>query len=271
MRLQQIVWNLLINAIKFTARGGHVTVRLKRENTSVLLSVSDTGEGISAEFLPYVFDRFRQAERTTKRQHGGIGLGLAIVHHLVEAHGGTIEASSKGIGKGATFKVTFPLLAVPSESIIDQEAFFSQSAALISSEVLRGLRVLVIDDDQDACELSTIALSQHGAEVRTADAVPAALEILKDWNPNILVADIGMPGEDGYDLIRKVRALELEKGENIPALALSGYASAEDAQRARAAGYQIHISKPVSPTDLVLTVANLAKEAALRERAASQS
>jgi CheY-like chemotaxis protein/nitrogen-specific signal transduction histidine kinase len=271
VRLQQIISNLLINAIKFSPRGGQVTVRLNREGTNVLLTVSDNGEGISAEFLPYVFDRFRQAESIPRRQHGGMGLGLAIVRYLVEAHGGTINASSQGVGKGATFVVTLPLLAVPSDAATDRESTsLSETAGPASSEILEGLRVLVVDDNEDVRELSNIALTQSGAEVRTADTARAALEVLKDWKPNILVADIGMPGEDGYDLIRAVRALELDTGGTIPALALTGYASATDVGRVRAAGYHTHIAKPVSPRDLVLAVAKLANEAVLRANAASK-
>jgi PAS domain S-box-containing protein len=265
MRLQQIVWNLLTNAIKFTPGEGLVTVRLKRENTGVVLSVTDTGEGISAEFLPYIFDRFRQAESTTKRQHGGLGLGLAIVRHLVDAHGGTISAASKGIGKGSTFTVTFPLLAVQTDAIPAGRAFFpSGSEASELSAILKGVRVLVIDDEEDARELLTLALTESGAEVITAATVQGALEILKQWKPNVMVSDIGMPGEDGYDLIRRVRALESEKDETIPALALTGYASAEDAVRARVAGYQTHMAKPVAPTDFVIAVASLATKASGR-------
>ncbi len=265
MRLQQMVLNLLTNAMEFSPQGGRITVRLKRENTGVVLSVTDTGEGISAEFLPYIFDRFRQAESTNKHQHGGLGLGLAIVRHLVEAHGGTIRASSKGVGKGATFTVTFPLLAVQPDAYCAERAFFpSGFAASASSAILKGVRVLVIDDEEDARELLTMALTQNGAEVRTAATVQDALEILKQWNPNVMVSDIGMPGEDGYDLIRTVRALESEKDETIPALALTGYASAEDAARARVAGYQTHMAKPVAPSDLVAAVATLVTEASLR-------
>jgi CheY-like chemotaxis protein len=200
-----------------------------------------------------------------------MGLGLAIVRYLVEAHGGTISASSKGVGNGATFVVTLPLLAVPSECLTDREsASFPETPGPASSEILEGLRVLVVDDNEDVRELSNVALTQAGAEVRTADTARAALELLKDWKPNILVADIGMPGEDGYDLIRAVRELELDTGETIPALALTGYASAIDVGRVRAAGYHTHMAKPVSPRDLILAVANLANEAVLRANAASQ-
>jgi CheY-like chemotaxis protein len=257
--LQQIVWNLLSNAVKFTPKGGQVTVRLKREYSSVVIVVSDTGEGIGVEFLPYIFDRFRQAESTTKRQHNGLGLGLAIVRHLVEAHGGTISASSEGRGKGATFTVTFPLLAVHRNGTDGEHAFYrAGSATTAPAAILEGMRVLVIDDEEDARELLTIALTQSGAEVRTAATVRAALEILEHWKPNVMVSDIGMPGQDGYDFIRTVRALELERGGTIPALALTGYASAEDAARARLAGYETHMAKPVAPSDLVVAVASLA-------------
>jgi PAS domain S-box-containing protein len=258
MRLQQIVWNLLSNAVKFTPKGGQVTVELKREYSRVVIVVSDTGEGISFEFLPHIFDRFRQAESTTKRQHNGLGLGLAIVRHLVEAHGGTISASSKGRGKGATFTVTFPLLAVHRNGSDGEHAFYlAGSTTTAPPAILKGIRVLVIDDEQDARELLTIALTQSGAEVRTAATVRAALGILEQWKPDVLVSDIGMPDQDGYDLIRTVRALEAERGGTIPALALTGYASAEDAARARLAGYETHMAKPVAPGELIVAVASL--------------
>jgi CheY-like chemotaxis protein len=269
MRLQQIVWNLLSNAVKFTPKGGQVTVRLKREYSNVVIVVSDTGEGISPQFLPYIIYRFRQAESTTKRQHGGLGLGLAIVRHLVEAHGGTIRASSQGVGKGASFTVTFPALAVHRNGIDAERAFFpAGSATTAAPEILKGLRVLVIDDEEDARELLTIALMYSGAEVRTADTVRAALDILDQWKPNVLVSDIGMPGEDGYDLIRRVRALESERGGTIPALALTGYASAEDAARARVAGYETHMAKPVAPSELIVAVANLIAKFSVNKKSA---
>jgi CheY-like chemotaxis protein len=233
-------------------------VQLKRECSSIVIVVSDTGEGISSEFLPYIFDRFRQAESTTKRQHSGLGLGLAIVQHLVEAHGGTIRAASKGRAKGATFTVTFPLLAMHTNGINGQHAFYPAGSAIsLPAAILEGFRVLVIDDEEDARELLTIALTQSGAEVRTAATVRSALDVLDQWKPHVLVSDIGMPDEDGYDLIRTVRALEPDKGGTIPALALTGYASAEDAARTRLAGYETHMAKPVAPNDLVVAVASL--------------
>jgi PAS domain S-box-containing protein len=261
-RLQQIVWNLLTNAIKFTSRNGCVQVRLKRQGTDVGIIVSDTGEGISAEFVPYIFDRFRQAESTTRRHQGGLGLGLAIVRHLVEAHGGTINAASEGLGKGAAFTVTLPLIAVSRDT--NRPGAGTQLAEQASRASLKGLRVLVIDDEPDARELLTLALMQSGAEVKAAATVRLGLEILKEWKPDVLVSDIGMPGEDGYDLIRSVRALESENGGRIPALALTGYASADDVLRAEQAGFQTHMSKPVAPNDLVGAVARLAATANVR-------
>jgi PAS domain S-box-containing protein len=258
-RLQQIVWNLLTNAVKFTSRDGFVEVRLKRQGTDVGIIVSDTGEGINPEFVPYMFDRFRQAESTTRRHQGGLGLGLAIVRHLVEAHGGTVWAASKGLGKGATFTVTLPLLAVSRDgSDTNRSASGKKLTEQASLTILKGLRVLVIDDEPDARELLTLALAQSGAEVKAAANARLGLDILKAWRPDVLVSDIGMPGQDGYDLIRSVRALESENGGRIPALALTGYASADDVLRAQQAGFQTHMSKPVSPNDLVSAVARLA-------------
>jgi two-component system CheB/CheR fusion protein len=254
-RLQQIIWNLLTNAVKFESRNGHVEVQLKREDTSVVIVVTDTGEGISPEFLPHIFDRFRQAEGATARQHGGLGLGLAIVRHLVEAHGGTVRAASQGVGKGAIFTVTFPLIAVRGDRI---EAEHKRSADHASSLILKGLQVLVVDDELDARELLSIALTQSSAKVRASATVREALEILDQWQPDVLVSDIGMPGEDGYELMRKVRAREPEHGGLVPALALTGYAGSEDAARAVAAGYQTHMAKPVVLSELVAAVASLA-------------
>ncbi len=258
-RLQQIVWNLLTNAVKFTPRDGRVDVQLKREGTSVGIIVSDTGEGLSPGFLPYIFDRFRQAEGTTTRQHGGLGLGLAIVRHLVEAHGGTVRATSKGVGQGSTFTATFPLIAVRGEGTNAETAGPGELRAdrTPASLILQGLRVQVVDDEPDARELLTIVLKQRGAEVRASATASEALEMLMQWEPDVLVSDIGMPGEDGYDLIRKVRTLKSVSGL-VPALALTGYARAEDAARALESGYHMHLPKPVAPSELVAAVASLA-------------
>ncbi len=262
-RLQQVVWNLLTNAVKYTPRNGHIEVQLKRHDTSAEIVVHDTGEGIGPEFLPYIFDRFRQADGTTTRQHGGLGLGLAIVRQLVELHGGTVRAASPGVGQGATFRVTLPLMALRNAALEmrneggdarDQQSETRQP----EFTDLTDLRVLVVDDEPDTRELLTIALTHSGAEVRVAATVSAALDILDEWKPDVLVSDIGMPGEDGYDLIRAVRALESAKGGAIPAVALTGYASPEDVTRARDAGYQTHMAKPVAPSELAVTVAKLA-------------
>jgi hypothetical protein len=197
-RLQQIVSNLLNNAVKFTSRNGHVTVYLKREDTSVVVIVSDTGEGISPKFLPYIFDRFRQAEGTTSRQHGGLGLGLAIVRHLVELHGGTVSAASEGVGKGATLRAAFPCIAV-STTGTDLKSAHAVTGSLDENQslALQGVHVLVVDDEPDARELVTIALTQSKADVRAVSTAREALEVLDQWKPDVLISDRRMPGEDG--------------------------------------------------------------------------
>jgi PAS domain S-box-containing protein len=251
-RLQQIVWNLLANAIKYTPRGGHVETRLEREGASVAIIVCDTGDGIAPEFLPYVFARFRQADVTTTRQHGGLGLGLAIVRHLVEAHGGQVSASSEGAGQGATFTVALPLMTSPNTDFgLRDKDMVEQSA------ILTGLRVLVVDDNPDARELLRSALTKHGFDVRVGATARAALEILEQWQPEVLVSDIGMPGEDGYDLIRHVRSLPDDRGGQIPAVALTGYASTKDAARVLAAGYQVFMPKPVELAELVVAITSV--------------
>jgi signal transduction histidine kinase/ActR/RegA family two-component response regulator len=251
-RLQQIVWNLLSNAIKFTPRGGHVEVKLSRVASHVEITIEDSGQGIAPEFLPHVFDRFRQADGATTRSHGGLGLGLAIVRHLVEAHGGSIEAASEGKGRGATFTVSLPIAAVRPDS--------RPSAAVEPGEEHRldGVRVLVVDDEEDARALVAIVVEQRGAEVASAGSAAEALALLETFRPDVLVSDIGMPGRDGYDLIRAVRALPPERGGRTPAVALTAYARVEDRVRAIRAGYQLHVPKPVEPEELVVVVASLA-------------
>jgi PAS domain S-box-containing protein len=261
-RLLQVVWNLISNAVKFTPSGGRVVVRAARVDTHVEIMVSDTGNGIPAEFLPYVFDRFRQADSTTTRSHGGLGLGLAIVRHLVELHGGTVRADSGGAGKGATFTVTLPVRAVigvgPPGAI--DVAAVRASPAEKESQVLTGTRVLVVDDEADARELIVTVLEQYGAEPRGAGSVVEALEVLSRFRPDVLVSDIGMPGEDGYVLIRKLRTLEDEQGiPRLPAVALTAYARGEDRRRALAAGFQVHVAKPVEPAELVEAIASIAR------------
>jgi PAS domain S-box-containing protein len=261
MRLQQVVWNLLANAIKFTPKGGRVQVRFERVNSHIEIAVSDTGQGIAPEFLPFVFDRFRQADGTATRAHGGLGLGLSIVRHLVELHGGTVHVDSQGEGHGATFTVKLPLLTVYQREG-GQEHVHPAARDIHSSfdcaERLDGLKVLVVDDEADTRELLRVVLGRCGAEVTTAGSAEEALDLLKVNRPDVLVSDIGMPGTDGYELIRQVRALSLEGGGKIPAVALTAYARAEDRLQVLRAGYQMHVAKPVELSELVAIVANLA-------------
>jgi signal transduction histidine kinase/ActR/RegA family two-component response regulator len=259
-RLQQVVWNLLSNAIKFTPRGGRVHVRLERVNSHIEISVSDTGDGIRAEFLPFVFDRFRQADGSTRRQHGGLGLGLSIVRHLVELHGGTVRVDSAGEGGGATFTVKLPLVPVYRRDAGAERVHPAATDAHHPVEYpdkLDGLKVLVVDDEPDTLELIKELLSQCGAEVFTAASSAEALDLLRGVTPNVIVSDIGMPGEDGFEFIRKVRALPPERGGRIPAVALTAYARAEDRLRVLRSGYQMHVAKPVELAELVAIVSNV--------------
>lgn len=271
-RLEQVVWNLLSNAIKFTPEGGRVEVRLSVVSSSAevtdnyaQIQVSDTGKGISADFLPYVFDRFRQADSKSTRAHKGLGLGLAIARHLVELHGGTIQAESPGIGHGATFTVKLSQRAVPSpEASLASNPLQMQpptvekdAGSLESPSTLDGLRVLVVDDEADTREWISTVLQECGAQVTAVDSVDSALEALEQLKPDVLVSDIGMPGEDGYALIRKVRELELDIGGRIPAVALTAYASVEDYKEAVDAGFQLHVAKPVRAAELVAVVVSL--------------
>ena len=260
-RLQQIVWNLLSNAIKFTSNGGRVEVRLERIGDAVQIRVGDTGIGITPEFLPYVFDRFRQAEKTSTRLHGGLGLGLAIVRHLAELHGGSVSADSPGEGEGATFIVTLPLKTA-SISPLDPErtspAVLEAAAPLSPSSILSGIEILLVDDEADARTLLTLILQKAGARVTTVSSVREAIGRLKQQKPDLLVSDIEMPAEDGYALIRRVRAQEAERGERaLPAVALTAYAARADRRRALMAGYQKHVPKPVDPSGLVAVIAGL--------------
>jgi signal transduction histidine kinase/DNA-binding response OmpR family regulator len=262
-RLQQVAWNLLSNAIKFTDAGGHVGVSLSRVNAHVEITVSDTGQGIGADFLPHVFDRFRQADGTTTRSHGGLGLGLAIVRHLVELHGGTISAASPGDGQGATFTIRLPLMSrIKATDGTGDASAEDAGGASDSSRMLEGLRVLVVDDEEDSRDLIMVVLTGCGAEVKSVATVPAALSELERWNPDLLISDIGLPFEDGYSLIKKVRAHESTRHSSIPAVALTAYASVEDRLRALAAGFQMHIKKPLEPSELIAVVATLAGRSA---------
>jgi PAS domain S-box-containing protein len=262
-RLLQILWNLLSNAVKFTPEGGEVAVHLERETTRIAITVSDTGEGIEPEFLPFVFDRFRQFDGDTARAHGGLGLGLAIVRHMVELHGGTVSAASPGRGRGASFTVALPLTSRRTETGEDERACLtnagktSQSRAQ-SPDPLGNLRVLVVDDELDARELFYSMLTQYGAEVKVCSSAAEALQTLDEWQPDVLVSDIGMPREDGYEFMKKVRAREPERGGRIPAVAVTAYAGALDKRHAFATGYQMYVSKPVEPGRLAATIASLA-------------
>ena len=256
-RLQQVVWNLLNNAIKFTPEGGTVQVRVHTSGNQTELIVADSGQGIRPEFLPYVFDRFRQGDASTTRRHGGLGLGLSIVKSLVEMHGGTVSAHSAGEGQGATFTVRIP--AVPVHARVREEALLSAplTAPRLTRE-LAGVRILVVDDDPDARSLAQRVLEDSGAGVRTAASAAEALAALEAVElPDVVVSDIGMPEQDGYDLIRQVRALP-GAASRIPAVALTALARGEDRSRALQAGYQRHISKPVDPAELVCLIADLA-------------
>jgi PAS domain S-box-containing protein len=246
-RLQQILWNLLSNAVKFTPSGGRVFVRLDRTASHARITVRDTGQGIQPSFLPYVFDRFRQAETSAARSHGGLGLGLAIVRHLVELHGGTVEARSAGEGQGATFTVLLPFQPPMPEL---RSANFHVGLEGESLPDLVGITVLIVDDDGDTRALLRAMLESRGATVSTARSAPEALSVIASAKPDILICDIGMPGEDGYDLIRQVRELPGARHASIPAVALTAYARREDVGRAIEAGYQVHLAKPVDPQAL---------------------
>ncbi|HIK04975.1 MAG TPA: PAS domain S-box protein [Trichormus sp. M33_DOE_039] len=258
-RLQQIIWNLLTNAVKFTPKGGRVTVKVRRVDSSVEIQVSDTGSGIAPEFLPYIFERFRQADSSTTRSHGGLGLGLAIVRHLVELHGGKVYAISPGLEQGTTFVVNLPMKAITEPvSSYQPLSTLTRVEHLNNSSILNGLRVLVVDDEPDAQKLISTILGQYGAQVMTVSSAPEALDALPQFHPEILISDIGMPQTDGYTLIRQLRSLSQEQGGTIPAVALTAYARAEDRNKALLAGFQLHLPKPVNATELASVVANLA-------------
>jgi signal transduction histidine kinase/ActR/RegA family two-component response regulator len=257
-RLQQITWNLLTNALKFTPSGGTVDVRLHSDAHSTEMIVADTGQGIRADFLPYVFDRFRQADASTTRHHGGLGLGLSIVKSLVEMHGGTVSAHSPGPGQGATFCIRLPTAAHAPLRVREEAVLASPANHIPISSALSGLRILVVDDEADARSLAKRVLEDSGADVLTAGSAAEALAAVDGKvPPNVVVSDIGMPDQDGYDLIRQVRALP-GRAAQIPAIALTALARGEDRSRALQAGYQRHISKPVDPAELVTLIATLA-------------
>jgi len=250
-RLQQVFWNLLSNAVKFTPAGGCVDAQLEQAGDYVRIRVTDTGIGIAREFLPFVFDRFRQADSTSTRQHTGMGLGLAIVRHVIELHGGKVQADSAGENLGSTFTVTLPMRAAaptdPANGFAEEE----------SEPDAAGTRVLLIEDDPDAREVAVAGLERAGFEMRSAGSAREALAILEGWKPDVVVSDIGMPGMDGYEFIRELRSRAPERGGHVAALALTAFARLEDVARARANGYDGHISKPVNPKELAMTIVEL--------------
>jgi PAS domain S-box-containing protein len=262
-RLQQVFWNLISNAVKFTPKGGRVQVRLQRIESHVELAVSDTGQGITPEFLPYVFDRFRQADSAITRMHGGLGLGLAIVRHLIELHGGMVEARSPGEGQGATFTVKLPIMISHDSgrfSTSAQEANATSAwhrAGFDCPPSLVGLRVLILDDEVDARALLKVILEECQAEVTTVATATEAYETLEWLRPDVIISDIGMPSEDGYTFMRQVRKREAGTPSRVPAVALTAHARVEDRLRALSAGYQVHVAKPIEPTELVAVLASL--------------
>ncbi|HEX8499910.1 MAG TPA: PAS domain S-box protein [Pyrinomonadaceae bacterium] len=259
-RLQQVVWNLLLNAVKFTPIGGEVRARLGRSDSHARLTVTDTGAGIRPNFLPYVFDRFRQGDQSTTRVYGGLGLGLAIVRHLVELHGGTVKAESEGEGRGSTFTVELPLLrGEDSGSRVGEgtEAGGESASPRTQPAILAGLSVLVVDDEPDALHLLKAVLEMRGARVTAVGSAEEAWRALEAAWPDLLLCDIGMPGEDGYQLIRRVRAHGSGRGRSLPSVALTAYAGEADRDRALEAGYQLHVAKPVDPAALVEAIAGL--------------
>src|SRR5918993_2980734 len=265
-RLQQVVWNLLSNAIKFTPAGGRVEVRMERAGSDAQIRVSDTGCGIAPDFLPFIFDRFRQADGSTMRAHGGLGLGLSIVRHLVELHGGTVHASSEGEGRGSTFTIRLPLAA--QERARGRRADAAAASVIPCEDAgarapsLEGVRVLLVDDDEDTLRMLAHLLTEYRAAVQTATDAAQALEALRWFKPDVLVSDLAMGGEDGHSLINKVRRLSDEDGRHTPAVALTAYVRVEDRARALSAGFNVFIPKPVEPCELVTAIANLAEHCA---------
>jgi signal transduction histidine kinase/ActR/RegA family two-component response regulator len=260
-RLQQVVWNLLSNAVKFTPKQGRVQVRLERVNSHIEIVISDTGKGIEPEFLPYVFDRFRQSDGSMTRRHGGLGLGLAIVRQLVELHGGSVQVESSGEGQGATFTISLPLLPMRREQASDVPRVHPKveiGTGFDCPPELSDLRVLLVDDEADSRDLLNLVLNSCGAQVTIASSAAEAFENIKRKKFDVIVSDIGMPEEDGFMLIGKIRNLTNEQGGDVPAIALTAYARAEDRVQALRSGFQMHIAKPIEPSELIVAVANLA-------------
>jgi signal transduction histidine kinase/DNA-binding response OmpR family regulator len=257
-RLQQMIWNLLTNAVKFTPANGSVEIRLEQKNDFVKIVVSDTGQGISPEFLPFVFDRFRQADSSSTRKHDGLGLGLAIVRHLAELHGGSITAKSDGKEKGAVFTLTLPFSDSSSQPLeVNREESRKAKTNGNSKPEIKGVRILIVDDDVDTCDMLAYVLNHWGAITQSSGSVAEAMQFINDWQPDVLLTDINMPGEDGYELITRLRALSPEDGANIPAIALTAMARPEDSELALSAGFQMHIPKPIDIAQLVDAISNL--------------
>jgi signal transduction histidine kinase/ActR/RegA family two-component response regulator len=263
-RLQQVLWNLLGNAIKFTPRGGRVTVRLQRGGDHAEITIADTGCGVAPDMLPHLFERFWQADSTASRTHGGLGLGLAIVKHLVELHGGTVQASSDGIDRGTTFRVRLPLrpIAVHDAQAARQPSAGANAAVAASLAArLDGRRILVVEDDEDTAHTLDVLLKVHGAEVRTASSARDGVAVVGDWLPDVVLSDVGMPGEDGFALLERMRALPPERGGNTPVVALTAYARIEDRLRVLESGFAMHVVKPVDPAELIGVVASVVQRA----------
>jgi CheY-like chemotaxis protein len=253
-RLQQVIWNLLSNAVKFTPRGGWIHIHVSRNRSHVEIAVTDNGIGIRAEFLPFVFNRFSQADSSITRSHGGLGMGLAITKSIVELHGGSVSASSLGEGQGSTFIVTLPI--APVRSLPESEESDGSAATVWPPELI-GLKVLVVDDELDTCELLRFVFDRAGAKVQMALNAQDALKIIEAWEPDVLVSDIGMPEVDGYELIRRIRARS-SRQHKLPAVALTALTRIEDRMKALSAGYQMHVAKPIEPAELLTVVASLA-------------
>jgi CheY-like chemotaxis protein len=258
-RLQQVVWNLLMNAVKFTPSGGRVQLHLRGAKSHIEITVSDTGEGVAPDQLPHLFERFRQIDAGPTRRHTGLGIGLALVRHLVELHGGTVTAESAGLGLGATFTVKLPMSVVQStrarrQGDAEQSVRGPEDVKPIS---LRDLRVLVVDDDREGRELAGLVLVNAGAEARTVSSAAEAMAILEEWLPHVLITDLEMPEEDGFSLLRQARRAIMLRGQRLPVLALTAYGRAEDRVRILTAGFNMHLAKPADPTELVLAVASL--------------
>jgi CheY-like chemotaxis protein/nitrogen-specific signal transduction histidine kinase len=259
-RLQQVVWNLLVNAVKFTPTEGRIQVRLQRVNSHVEIVVSDTGEGIAPDVLPAIFDRFRQGDSSSTRRHGGLGLGLALVKHLVQLHGGTVVAHSEGVGRGATFLVSLPLsiAKLPSDESLWFHSMSGSRTTSAGGARLDGIRVVVVDDDSDSVTLLSTILTTAGAAVRGCRSASEALAAVREWRPDVLVSDIEMPVEDGYSLIGRIRAMDPTQGGKMPAVALTAHGRREDRMRTLSAGYSMHVAKPVDPSELTTVIASLA-------------